>query len=144
MIELPTDAETAAAVRELREQIKARQARPSGPDAAVGALNVGLIALRQRADEVNDMWVVNANLPMAWPAPGTGTVRTFLKKAVRSLLRWYIDPIVEQQNRFNNAAVRALVELCAYQEYLTRQWELLDERVQKLTDGQGATDQERR
>ena len=33
------------------------------------------------------------------------------KRAIRILLRWYINPIVEQQNEFNAAILRALYEL---------------------------------
>ncbi|HEX5504981.1 MAG TPA: hypothetical protein VFW96_20355, partial [Thermomicrobiales bacterium] len=41
----------------------------------------------------------------------------------RLLLRWYINPIVDQQNDFNAAAVRALHELAAGQEALRREVE---------------------
>jgi hypothetical protein len=37
---------------------------------------------------------------------------------VRLLLRWYINPIVDQQNDFNAAVVRALAELSAEVERL--------------------------
>ncbi len=56
----------------------------------------------------------------------------YTKRLVRILLRWYINPIVEQQNRFNSSAARAIVEITAYQERMTREWQLLEERVERL------------
>ena len=58
---------------------------------------------------------------------------------VRVLLRWYINPIVEQQNRFNSATARAITEITAYQERLTREWQLLEERIAKLEEEERKT-----
>ncbi len=54
---------------------------------------------------------VNPHQPIGWPHLPKGLtpkVKAFLQKAVRRLLRWYINPIVEEQNRFNAAVERAL------------------------------------
>ena len=40
------------------------------------------------------------------------------KRATRIALRWYINPIVEQQNAFNDAVVRSLYELQAENDRL--------------------------
>lgn len=122
---------------DLREQIRQRRAhlggRPPGPGApGDGAVEFSLGQLRQSVDEVNDLWFVSAHLPITWRVPGIGTAVAYLKKATRVLLRWYINPIAEQQNRFNSAVARALVEVTAYQERLTREWQVLDERVAAL------------
>jgi hypothetical protein len=47
-------------------------------------------------------------------------------------LRWYINPIVEQQNLYNSAVARTLVELTAYADRQTRDWQALEERVAAL------------
>ncbi len=118
---------------ELRAQIQARRARlGGGADSGTAGDDFSLGQLRQRVDEVNDLWFVSAHLPITWRVPGIGTALAYAQKATRVLLRWYINPIVEQQNRFNSAVARALVETTAYQERLTREWQRLDERVLAL------------
>ncbi len=131
--ELAAGADPAAALADLRAQIAARRAR-LGSDAADGTAgdDFSLGQLRQSVDEVNDLWFVSAHLPITWRVPGLGTALAYAQKATRVLLRWYINPIVEQQNRFNSAVARALVETTAYQERLTREWQRLDERVLAL------------
>jgi hypothetical protein len=57
---------------------------------------------------------VNPHLPIAWPAWPQGVwpkVEALAQKVVRRLLRWYINPIVEQQNQFNQAVAQALEEM---------------------------------
>ena len=68
---------------------------------------------------------------MTWNSP-VGHGLAYAKRLARLLLRWYINPIVEQQNRYNSAVARALVEITAYQERLTREWQVLEERVLAL------------
>jgi O-antigen chain-terminating methyltransferase len=62
---------------------------------------------------------VNPHLPIAWPQwpPGIrAKVAAALQKLVRRSLRWYINPIVEQQNLFNAAVLRALEGMADRQE----------------------------
>lgn len=57
---------------------------------------------------------VNPHLPIAWPAWPKGLwprLVALTQKVIRRLLRWYINPMVEQQNRFNSAVVQALDEM---------------------------------
>lgn len=54
---------------------------------------------------------VNPHLPIAWPEwpPGIWPkVRAALQKVTRRLLRWYINPIVDQQNQINAGVLQAL------------------------------------
>ncbi len=130
------ETDPAQVLNELREQIRQRRARLGGTGDG-GSDDFGLAALRRSVDEVNDLWFVSAHLPITWKLPGVGTALAYAKKATRVLLRWYINPIVEQQNRYNSAVARALVEVTAYQERLTREWQALDERVLALEAAQG-------
>ena len=119
---------------QLREQVRERRARLSVDDANnPHALN--LAELRRSADAVNDTWFVSAHLPITWDLRVVGRFGSYAKRLVRLLLRWYINPIVEQQNRFNSATARAITEVVAYQERLTREWQLLEERVEALEAG---------
>jgi hypothetical protein len=127
----------AQALAELRAQIRQRSARlggrlDAGAGGGGGGADFSMNQVRQSVDEVNDLWFVSAHLPITWKVPGVGTAVAYAKKATRVLLRWYINPIVEQQNRYNSAVARALVEITAYQERLTREWQVLEERVLAL------------
>src|SRR4051812_6653239 len=117
---------------ELREQVRERRARLSLDSSDPHALN--LAELRRSADAVNDTWFVSAHLPITWDLRVVGRLGAYTKRLVRLLLRWYINPIVEQQNRFNSATARAVTEINAYQERMTREWQVLEERIAKLEE----------
>ena len=128
-----TPADPAQVLADVREQIRRRRARlGDGAAGGDGGGDYSLSQLRQAVDEVNDLWFVSAHLPITWHVPGVGTALAYAKKATRVLLRWYINPIVEQQNRFNSAVARALVEASASAERQAREWQVLDERVAAL------------
>jgi len=57
---------------------------------------------------------VNSHLPIGWPDMPPGLLpklRAYAQKIARRLLRWYINPLVDQQNVFNTAVTEALVSL---------------------------------
>jgi hypothetical protein len=58
-----------------------------------------------RLARVNSHWGIAPSWPVA------GRVEVLGKRVIRILLRWYMNPIVDQQNDFNAAVVRALYEL---------------------------------
>ncbi len=120
--------EVAAALEQIRARVRARRARLSD-EASAGDFN--LAELRKAVDELNDAWYVSAHLPITWDKPIIGRLGSYTKRIVRILLRWYINPIVEQQNRYNAAATRAAVELNAYCELLTRRLSDLEEQLNK-------------
>src|SRR4051812_46259139 len=63
--------------------------------------------LRRSLDEIGLHRVVSAH----WPLLGKTVpqrVVALVNKLVRRYLRWYINPIVEQQNAYNDAVARAL------------------------------------
>jgi hypothetical protein len=73
-------------------------------------------------------------LPITWDLPVVGRLGSYIKRTVRVLLRWYINPIVEQQNRYNQSVARSVVALHAYSERLAREWQSLEERVAALEE----------
>src|SRR5881409_1460582 len=116
---------------ELREQVRERRARlalddPENPHAR------NIAELRRSVDTVNDVWFVSAHLPIMWEVRIFGRLLAYAKRATRLLLRWYINPIVEQQNRFNSATARAISEVVAHEERMAREWLPLEERINKL------------
>jgi hypothetical protein len=120
-------AELRAEIRRRRERLGASGPSPGEPGSAAWSLN----ELRKSLDEVNDLWFVSAHLPVTWNSP-VGHVLAYAKRLARLLLRWYINPIVEQQNLYNSAVARTLVELTAYADRQTRDWQALEERVAAL------------
>ncbi|MCE5258215.1 MAG: class I SAM-dependent methyltransferase [Chloroflexi bacterium] len=57
---------------------------------------------------------VNPHVPIGWPEMPKGLLNklaVYVKKVVRRLLRWYINPLVEQQNAYNAAVSDALARL---------------------------------
>ncbi len=70
-------------------------------------------ALQQAVDDMARGWFVSAHNPITWRVPIVGRLAALCKRAVRLLLRWYINPIVDQQNNFNASVSRAILELAA-------------------------------
>ncbi len=125
--------DAAAILAELREQIRERRSQlavndPNDPH------SLSLAELRRTVEAVNDTWYVTAHLPITWDLRIVGRFGAYAKRLVRILLRWYINPIVEQQNRFNSSTARAITVMTSYQERMTREWFLLEERVARLEE----------
>jgi hypothetical protein len=116
--------DVAAELHQLREEIRARREKLHGSE---------LAELRTLVKQVNERWNVSAHLPITWGSPPViGRLIAYAKRAARLLLRWYINPIVEQQNNYNAAATRALLQMNAYLEQLTRELHTLQERLATL------------
>ena len=92
----------AEAIEQIRFEIeKSGSLRRSDMEAN---LERSLQVLRQRAS-INAHW----GLVPTWPV--LGRFEVLGKRAMRILLRWYINPIVEQQNQFNLAIIAAIHEI---------------------------------
>ena len=65
-----------------------------------------------RLATVTAHWGIVSDLPIL------GRLVVIAKRAMRIALRWHINPIVEQQNAFNDAVVRSLYELQAENDRL--------------------------
>ncbi len=115
MSETPQPVDVGALLAALRQEVRARRmgAGQHEPD--------GLERDIQRSlDEIELTRVVSAHWPLishSLPQRGVNLVN----KVVRRLLRWYINPIVEQQNAYNDAVARSLRLLAEAYGDLTRQ-----------------------
>src|SRR3954469_23282404 len=97
-----TPIDVASILEELRAQVRARRL-------AQGQVEEGPLErdLRRSLDEIELHRVISAH----WPLLGKTVpqrVVALINKLVRRYLRWYINPIVEQQNAYNDAVARAL------------------------------------
>jgi hypothetical protein len=76
---------------------------------------------RSPLEDVQRLATVSAHWGIASDIPVIGTILVLFRRVLRILLRWYINPIVDQQNAFNDAVVRALYELQSENEKLRAQ-----------------------
>jgi hypothetical protein len=67
--------------------------------------------------------------------PVVGPAIRFAKRAVRRLLRWYVTPMWEQQNRFNHALLDMLEKLRLQNETLRAELDELRRREPTAQDG---------
>lgn len=107
-----TAAEIEATVTALRERVRQRQGL------AAESLDQPPVETRSALTEAMDAAHISAHTPILWDVPVVGRGVALTKRVVRLLLRWYINPIVDQQNDFNAAVVRALGDLAAENERL--------------------------
>jgi len=67
------------------------------------------------------------------PRPVVGRVLVFARKAMFHLFfKWYMRPVVEQQNAFNQTASRLVQDLLQAEERLLRQLREMDARLAAL------------
>jgi hypothetical protein len=121
-------------LEQLRAEVRARRlAEGRGEPSAVER------DLRRSLDEIELHRVVSAHWPLkARTLPGRALV--VVHKLVRRFLRWYINPIVEQQNAYNDAVARALRLLAEAYGELAEQ--ARDEALQGGGGGAGRSEAE--
>jgi len=132
-------AEVGAILEQLRTEVRAR--RLARGVAAEGPLERDL---GRALDELELHRVVSAHWPLtARTLPGR--VVALVNKIVRRALRWYINPIVEQQNAFNAATVHALqaiadalAQLVGEQPALRQQLADIEQHLRDIDEAQTA------
>ena len=106
-----------AILTQLRADVRATRATLSDETTHAAQLGVDLDELRAAVAEVEALRAVSAHWPLTWRTPRE-RVQVFIQRLIRRALRWYIAPIVEQQNAYNNAVARALYLLVEAQHQL--------------------------
>ncbi len=128
-----SSAEVEATLAAIRQRVRERHGLP--PDAPdEPPTDAGRGALVEAMDAAH----ISAHLPILWDVPVVGRGVALAKRVVRLLLRWYINPIVDQQNDFNGAVARAFVHVTAQQDALGKALEELERRVRALEERAGA------
>jgi hypothetical protein len=127
--------EVASVLQELKREVRSQGHQPAGaaPLAQTPSNTPRLAAL----ERVHSLAQVNPHLPIAWPNWPSGLwpkIVAVAQKLVRRLLRWYINPIVEQQNRFNAAVAQSLDVLWAEVAYI--QVQIIQNVVQHEPEGE--------
>jgi hypothetical protein len=129
----PTLREVAATLEALRIEVRAQRQRRGG--LVPGPLES---ELRRTLDEIELHRVVSAHWPLtARSLPGRAL--NLINKVVRFSLRWYINPIVAQQNAYNDAVARALRLLAdAYGELAEQVGETIADSRYPIADNNAA------
>lgn len=101
----PIDNDIGRILEQLRTEVRA-QHQALAQDSSTGE-SVLERQLRQAVEQLEITRVVSAH----WPLEGQSLIQRawiVVHKVVRRYLRWYINPIVEQQNAFNDVTARTL------------------------------------
>ena len=104
-----TEAEVAAIFARLKDEIRSRPRVETGTHPpSVGRT----LAARSQAERA---WAVTAERPFEHPPTRSGRVRSFVvdpvKRVLRKLMRWYVEPVAAHQRSFNLAVLRLVDEL---------------------------------
>ena len=104
----PADVE--ALFARLRAEI--RSGSPTGPPSEIGDDDRGAGQLAAR-DEAERVWAITAERGVARGPGFKGAVAYPVKRLLRPLLRWYVEPALAEQRQFNAAVLRLIDELAS-------------------------------
>ena len=128
-----TAGEIAAIFTRLRDEVRSRPDLPGVRSEESGGDRAPLPA-RSRVERA---WAVTAERPFEHSPTRGGRVRGWLfapiKRVLRKLMRWYVEPLAAHQRTFNQAILTLVDELtertAADVERLERRLEALEERL---------------
>ena len=126
------DSEIAAIFERLKAEVRSRPSGPSGRR-SVSEPRTPLPS-RARAERA---WAVTAERPFENPPTRRGYVRGFvfapIKRVLRKLMRWYVEPVAAHQRTFNSAVLALVDELAERTEAdlnrIERRLEALEEQL---------------
>lgn len=101
------DTDVAVILEQLRSEVRARHAAREGDDESRTISRTTERQLECCAEQLEMTRVISAH----WPLEHRNLIErgiNIMHRLVRRFLRWYINPIVEQQNGFNDVAARTL------------------------------------
>jgi len=123
--------DVAAVLERLRAGVRQRQAELATVNAATDEARFKLAELTAK-EFIQEPMAVS-------PRPVIGRALVFVRKAMFHLFfKWYMRPVVEQQNAFNQTASRLVQDLLQAEERLARQLREMDARLtalEKRADG---------
>ena len=127
------DAEVKAIFERLKDEVRSRPA-PQDGRRTVGGPTVPPLPSRSRAERA---WAVTAERPFEHPPTRGGRVRGLIfapiKRVLRKLMRWYVEPVAAHQRTFNSASLALVDELAERTEAellrLERRIDVLEERL---------------
>jgi hypothetical protein len=88
--------------------------------------------LEQNVIYANERCNIEAYRYLSSYRPVLGKFVTFLKKIVRKICKFYVEPIVEDQNGFNISITRTCNQLLAYVKEMQKENDELKARINEL------------
>jgi hypothetical protein len=127
------DGEIAAIFARLKEEIRSR---PPTRDRDPTRPPSRTLAARSQAERA---WAVTAERPFEQPPTRSGRVQAYLvapvKRMLRKLMRWYVEPVAADQRSFNLAMLNLVDELAERVEADVKQLERRLESLERRLDG---------
>ncbi len=112
-------------LQQLRAGVRQRQAE-------LATLGAGSDEARFKLVELTSKEYIQEPVPLS-PRPVLGKWIVFVRKAFfHVFMKWYMRPVLEQQNAFNQTAGRLIQDLLQGQEKLARQLRDMDARLTAL------------
>lgn len=112
-------------LQQIRSGVRQRQAQ-------VATIAAGTEEARHKLVELTSKEYIQEPINVS-PRPVVGRLLVFARKAVFHLfMKWFLRPVVEQQNGFNQTASRLLQDLVQSQESLGKQVRELSAKVDAL------------
>ena len=102
-----TDLERAVAVDRVYEELKRAIDRDSRDPAAMRGL-------------AERFWAVSADKPLEQRPGAKGRLAFFVKRVLRKLMRWYVEPALAEQRIVNDALLRLVDDLARRVDELER------------------------
>ena len=123
------DLRVAEVLQKVRSGVRQRQAESTTLAAGGEETRSSLLALKAR-EYVQE--------PVAFShRPSWGRLIVFVRKAFyKVFLKWFLRPVLEQQNGFNQAAARLIEELVESKDRMARELRQLEQRLKDREDGE--------
>lgn len=123
------DLRVAEVLQKVRSGVRQRQAESTTLAAGGEEARSGLLTLKAR-EYVQE--------PVAFShRPRWGGFIVFVRKAFyKVFLKWFLRPVLEQQNGFNQAAARLIEDLVESNDRMARELRQLEQRLKDREDGE--------
>ncbi len=136
MADEETAPDVAAIVEQLRREVRRRRESLQEASAYPWSGTFDELELARSLEEVRATQGVSAHWPIVWKTP-LQAFFALVQRFTRRFLRWYINPIVEQQNACNAAVERTLTLLVAAHARLREEIVALHARLRTLEEKVG-------
>lgn len=131
-----TALDVAAIVEQIRREVRRRRERLQEANIQPWSGTFDELELARSLEEVRATQGVSAHWPIVWKTP-LQAFFALIQRFTRRFLRWYINPIVEQQNACNAAVERTLTLLVAANARLREEIVALHARLRTLEEKAG-------
>jgi hypothetical protein len=120
-----SDVDVVALFEQIQQEL--RGVAGTGSDAAPNATRRA--DLRLNADR---WWSVSAERPIPRRNGWLGAPIVLIKKVLKKLMRWYVDPLAHDQRTFNDAVLKLVDDISRELEWTRERLQATEERLARL------------